>query len=105
LRPGWVGFINPHVTRQGTPCESGYFLPEEAHQQLQSLRHYLHLLTELSQPERTNPDHLILPRGFTHLAEAVDQTVATTSGCKPTSRSSCMLGRLRPLIREPTLRP
>ena len=69
--------------RQGTPCEPGYFLPEEAHQQLQSLSHYLHLLAELSQPEHTNPNSLILPRAglahcFTQLAEAVAQIVATT---------------------------
>ena len=70
--------------RQGTPCEPGYFLPEEAHQQLQSLSHYLHLLAELSQPEHLNPDSLILPRGglahcFTHLAEAADQIVIATT--------------------------
>ncbi len=69
--------------RQGTPCEPGYFLPEEAHQQLQSLRHHLHLLAELSQPEILNPDHLILPRAgpahcFTQLAETADQIAATT---------------------------
>ena len=70
--------------RQGKPCEPGYFLPEEAHQQLQFLRHHLHLLAELSQPEHTNPDALILPRAglahcFTQLAEAADQIVATTT--------------------------
>jgi hypothetical protein len=69
--------------RQGTPCEPVYFLPEEAHQQLQSLCHYLHLLAELSQPEILKPDDLILPRAglahcFTQLAEAADQIVATT---------------------------
>jgi hypothetical protein len=70
--------------RQGTPCEPGYFLPEEAHQQLQSLRHHLHLLAELSQPEILNPDHLILPRAglahcFTQLAEVADQIAATAT--------------------------
>ena len=70
--------------RQGTPCEPGYFLPEEAHQQLQSLCHYLHLLAELSHPEILNPDALILPRAglshcFTHLAEAADQIAATAT--------------------------
>jgi hypothetical protein len=70
--------------RNGTPCEPGYFLPKEAHQQLQSLSHYLHLLAELGQPEHTHPDALILPRAgparcFTQLAEAADQIVATTT--------------------------
>jgi len=70
--------------RQGTPCEPGYHLPEEAHQQLQSLSHYLHLLAELSQPEHTNPDALILPRAglahcFIHLAETADQIVVATT--------------------------
>ncbi|HEX7802638.1 MAG TPA: hypothetical protein VF471_07780 [Pseudoxanthomonas sp.] len=70
--------------RQGTPGEPGYFLPEEAHQQLQSLRHHLHLLAELSQPEILNPDHLILPRAglahcFTQLAETADQIAANTT--------------------------
>ena len=70
--------------RQGTPCEPGYYLPEEAHQQLQSLCEYLHLLADLSQPEHINPDDLILRRAglahcFTHLADAADQIVATTS--------------------------
>ncbi|MDR6840551.1 XAC0095 family protein [Pseudoxanthomonas sacheonensis] len=68
--------------RQGKPCEPGYFLPEEAHQQ--SLSHYLHLLAELSQPEHTDPDALILPRAglahcFTQLAEAADQIVVATT--------------------------
>ena len=67
--------------RNGTPCEPGYHLPEEA---LQSLCHHLHLLAELSQPEHPNPDALILPRTglahcFTQLAEAADQIVATTT--------------------------
>ena len=58
----------------------GYLLPEEAHQQLQSLCQHLHLLAELSQPEILNPDHLILPRAglahcFTQLAEAADRIV------------------------------
>ena len=70
--------------RQGKPCEPGYFLPEEAHQQLQFLRHHLHLLAELSQPEHVNPDDLILPRAglahcFTQLAEAADQIVVATT--------------------------
>ena len=70
--------------RQGTPCEPGYFLPEEAHQQLQSLCHYLHLLAELSQPEILKPDDLILPHAglahcFTQLAEAADQIVVATT--------------------------
>ena len=70
--------------RQGTPCEPGYFLPEEAHQQLQSLSHYLHLLAELSQPEILNPDQLVLPRAglyhcFTHLAETADQIAGSAS--------------------------
>ena len=70
--------------RNRTPCKPGYHLPEEAHQQLQSLCHYLHLLAELSQPEHTNPDALILPRAglahcFTQLAEAADQIAATTT--------------------------
>jgi len=70
--------------RQGTPCEPGYFLPEEAHQQLQSLCHCLHLLAELSQPEILHPDRLLLHRGglahcFTQLADAADQIVATTA--------------------------
>lgn len=69
--------------RQGTPCEPGYFLPEEAHQQLQSLSEYLHLLAQLSQPEHTNPDSLILPRAglahcFTQLSEAAAEIVAVT---------------------------
>ena len=55
-----------------------------SHQQLQSLCHYLHRLAELSQPEHTNPDTLILPRAglahcFTQLAEAADQIVATAT--------------------------
>ncbi|HEX7801756.1 MAG TPA: hypothetical protein VF471_03230 [Pseudoxanthomonas sp.] len=42
------------------------------------------MLAELSQPEHTNPDSLILPRAglahcFTQLAEAADQIVATTT--------------------------
>jgi hypothetical protein len=70
--------------RQGKPREPGYHLPEEAHQKLQSLSHYLHLLAELSQPEHTNPDAFVLPRAglahcFTQLAEAADQIVATTT--------------------------
>jgi hypothetical protein len=74
--------------RQGTPCEPGYFLPEEAHQQLQSLCHSLHLLAELSQPEILKPDDLILPRAglahcFSQLAEAADQVVATTTFSPP----------------------
>ena len=41
-------------------------------------------LTELCQPEHTNPDALILPRVglahcFTQLVEAADQIVATTT--------------------------
>ena len=68
----------------GTPCDSGYHLPEEAHQQLQSLCEYLHLLADLSQPEHIKPDALILSRTglahcFTHLAETADQIVATTT--------------------------
>ena len=44
----------------------------------------LHLLAELSQPEHTNPDALILPRAglahcFSQLTEAADQIVATTT--------------------------
>jgi hypothetical protein len=44
---------------------------------------YPHLLAELSQPEHTNPDALILPRAglahcFTQLVEAADQIAATT---------------------------
>jgi len=70
--------------RQGKPCGPGYFLPEEAHQQLQFLCHNLHLLAELSQPEILKSDDLILPRAgmahcFTQLAEAADQIVATTT--------------------------
>ena len=69
--------------RQGTPCEPGYHLPEEAHHQLQSLCEYLHLLADLSQPEHIKPDALILSRTglahcFTHLAETADQIAATT---------------------------
>lgn len=71
----------PRRTAVPTP---GYHLPEEAHQQLQSLRQHLHLLAELSHPEILNPDHLILPRAglahcFTQLAEAADQIVATAT--------------------------
>ncbi len=70
--------------RQGMPCGSGCFLPEEAHQQLQYLSHHLHLLAELGQPEILNPDYLILPHVglahcFTQLTEAADQTVAATA--------------------------
>ena len=72
---------NPYRTAVPTP---GYLLPEEAHQQLQSLCQHLHLLAELSHPETLNPDHLILPRAglahcFTQLADTADQIVAATT--------------------------
>ena len=71
----------PRRTAVPTP---GYLLPEEAHQQLQSLCHYLHLLADLSQPEISHPDDLILPRAglahcFSQLAEAADQIVDITT--------------------------
>lgn len=71
----------PRRTAVPTP---GYLLPEEAHQQLQSLCQHLHLLAELSHPEILNPDHLILPRAglahcFSRLAEVADQIVAGAS--------------------------
>ena len=71
----------PRRTAVPTP---GYHLPEEAHQQLQSLCQHLHLLAELSHPEILNPDHLILPRAglahcFTQLADTADQIVAATT--------------------------
>ena len=68
----------PRRTALPTP---GYHLPEEAHQQLQSLCQHLHLLAELSHPEIHNPDDLTLPRAglahcFSQLAEVADQIVA-----------------------------
>ena len=64
------------------PAQPAYLLPEEAHQQLQSLCHHLHLLAQPSQPEYPNPDDLVLPRAglaqcFTQLAEAADQIVGS----------------------------
>lgn len=57
------GFIAPseYANKRGQVhlieigMNAGYHPLEEAHQQLQSLSHYLHLLAEPSQPEHTNP--------------------------------------------------
>ena len=74
-----TALTKPRRTAVPTP---GYLLPEEAHEQLLSLCHYLHLLADLGQPEIAHPDDLILPRAglahcFSQLAEAADQIVGT----------------------------
>lgn len=91
--------LRAHAAPAGTPCTPhaegfamthakptglGYHLPTEAHEELQALRHHLHLLAQLCIPETDNPDGLILSRTglahcFTQLAETADHIVAAVT--------------------------
>ena len=68
----------------GKHSDPGYHLPIEAHEELQALRHHLHLLAQLSIPETDHPDDLVLSRTglahcFTHLADTADHIAAAVT--------------------------
>lgn len=70
--------------KHATPTGPGYHLPLEAHEELQALRHHLHLLAQLSIPDTDHPDDLVLSRTglahcFTHLADTADHIVAAVT--------------------------